>query len=303
MTIKHLVISGGGPSGFVAYGAIKHLCEQNVIEISKLETLYTCSIGSIIGVVVTLGYQWKWLDDYFVKRPFSKLLEIEPLNILDAFNNKGIFGMEVIEKLMKPLLTAKNLSENITLQEYYDYNKTEIHIITTDLNKHPPLSIDISYKTHPELSLVKALYMSSSYPFLFKPLCENNSCYTDGGFLNNYPLKNCIQNIKENNNGKIDLDEIIAFKKIKEDTETTISDNTNIFEYGITILRKLHFVVLAQCEEGQQDIKNTIYCVVKNEKGIESWLNIFSTEEGRSNIIHDGEIFAKNFIEKHLKIA
>ena len=303
MTIKHLVISGGGPSGFVAYGAIKYLSENKVINMSSIETLYTCSVGSIIGVVVTLGYEWKWLDDYFVKRPLTKLLEIEPLNIIDAFNKKGLFGIEVMETFMKPLLTAKNLSENITLKEYYDYNKTEIHIISTDLNKHPPLSIDISYKTHPDLPLVKALYMSASYPFLFKPLCENNCCYTDGGFLNNYPLQNCIQNIKETNNGKVNFDEIIALKKIRTNTPTNISDTTNIFEYGIEILRKLHCVVIKQYEEEKNDIKNTINCIVKNEKGIESWLDIFSTEQGRSEIIHDGEQFAKLFIEKHSKIV
>jgi len=29
MTIKHLVLSGGGPAGLCIYGAIKHLSREN----------------------------------------------------------------------------------------------------------------------------------------------------------------------------------------------------------------------------------------------------------------------------------
>lgn len=205
MTIKHLVISGGGPSGMVAYGAIKQLSLQKFLDISNLETIYSSSVGSIVGAVITLGYDWEWLDDYFIKRPWNKILEIDPTIFMNSFNDKGIYGLEIHEKLLEPLLTAKNLSPKITLQEYFDYNNIEFHIFTSDLNKNIPMSIDMSYKTHPDLSLVKAVYMSASFPFLFKPLCENGGCFIDGGLLNNYPLKNCIENIKMKNIKKIIL--------------------------------------------------------------------------------------------------
>ena len=318
MTIKHLVISGGGPSGFVAYGAIKQLAIQKFLDINHLETIYSSSVGSIFGVAITLGYEWDWLDDYFIKRPWNKILEIDPSIFINTFSDKGIYGLEIHEKLLEPLLTAKNLSPNITLREYYEYNNIEIHIFTSDLNKDTPLSIDLSYKTHPDLSLVKAVYMSASYPFLFKPLCENGSCFIDGGLLNNYPLRNCIENIKMKNNNTdsgnnntdsgndidiVNYDEIIALKKITPINTTTICNETNVLEYGLELFRKMHLAILKDNECKSHDIKNTIECVVKNEKGVESWWNIFSTENGRREVIRDGELIAQEFIEKRSKTA
>ena len=310
MTIKHLVISGGGPSGFVAYGAIKQLAIKKFVDISHLETIYTSSVGSIFGAVITLGYDWEWLDDYFIKRPWNKILEIDPTILMKSFTDKGIYGLDIHEKLLEPLLTAKNLSPKITLQEYYDYNNIEFHIFTSDLNKNIPMSIDMSYKTHPDLSLVKAVYMSASFPFLFKPLCENGNCFIDGGLLNNYPLQNCIENIKlknnknnKNNNDFVDYDEIIALKKISPANTTTICTETNVLEYGLELFRKMHLAILKDSEFKQKDIKNTIECMVRNETGVESWWNIFSTENGRREVIRDGELFANEFIEKHSKTA
>ena len=312
MTIKHMVISGGGPSGLVAYGVIKQLALQKVLDIFSLETIYTSSVGSIFGVVVTLGYDWEWLDDYFIKRPWNKILEIDPTILMNSFTDKGIYGLEIYQKLLEPLLTAKNLSSTITLQEYYEYNNIELHIFTSDLNKDIPLSIDMSYKTHPDLPLVKAIYMSASFPFLFKPLCENGSCFIDGGLLNNYPMQNCIDNIKkknkinENNKSEedcVNYDEIIGLKKITSTNISTICNDTNVLEYGVEMYRKMHQAILKDTESKTNDIKNTIECVVRNESGFESWWNIFSTEKGRKEVISDGESIAKEFIEKHLKTA
>jgi len=301
MTIKHMVISGGGPSGFVAYGAIKQLAIQKFLDISNLETFYASSVGAVLGVVITLGYEWEWLDDYFIKRPWNKILEIDPAILMNSFNEKGIYGIEIHEKLLEPLLTAKNLSPKITLKEYYEYNKIDFHIFTSDLNKTIPMSIDMSYKTHPNVQLVKAIYMSAAFPFLFKPLCENGSCFIDGGLLNNYPLQNCIDNIK-NNNGTVNVDEIIAFKKISSTHTTTISDDTNVLEYGLEMFRKMHVAILKDSESKNNNIKYTIECGV-NDTSFKSWWNIFSTENGRKEVISDGEILADKFIERHSKTA
>ena len=303
LVMKHLVISGGGPSGLVAYGAIKQLAIQNVLDISRVETIYASSVGSIIGAVITLGYDWEWLDDYFIKRPWNKILEIDPTILMNSFTDKGIYGIEIQEKLLGPLLTAKNLSQTITLKEFYEYTNIEFHIFTSDLNKDIPMSIDMSYKTHPDIQLVKAIYMSSSFPFLFKPICENGSCFVDGGLLNNYPLQNCIENIKKNNNDCVDYDEIIALKKVDPCNIQKVTDKTNVLEYGLDMFRKMHLAILKDIESKDNDIKNTIHCVVRNEYGLESWLNIFSTEKGRKDVIEDGELLAKEFIEKHSKTA
>ena len=54
--IKHLVISGGGPSGLLTYGAASYLARQGFWSIENIESIYGCSIGAYMGVVFSLGY-------------------------------------------------------------------------------------------------------------------------------------------------------------------------------------------------------------------------------------------------------
>lgn len=301
MNIKHLVISGGGPSGFVAYGAIKTLCQSGVFNMSDIETIYASSIGSLICVFITLGYEWEWLDDYIIKRPWGSILEIDPSYLLSTFNDKGLYGIEIIEKVMKPLLTAKNLSPEITLLEYYKYNNTELHMFTTGLNNKFPMSIDMSHKTHPDLPLVQALYRSASFPFLFKPTFDGKDCFIDGGLINNFPLKNCIENIKNKFEGKVNYDEILALNKPFEKCSIDIIENTNIIQYGIEIFRRMHNLICKNIV--QNEIKYIITCGVSLESGMDSWWDIFANEDSRKIVVSDGEKLASVFIEKHLKTA
>ena len=40
MVIKHLVLSGGGPTGFLTYGAARFLSKEGFWDISNIESIY-----------------------------------------------------------------------------------------------------------------------------------------------------------------------------------------------------------------------------------------------------------------------
>ena len=71
MVIKHLVFSGGGPIVLISYGAAKQLNKKKFWEIENIETIYGTSVGAYMGTLISLGYEWDWIDDYFIKRPWS----------------------------------------------------------------------------------------------------------------------------------------------------------------------------------------------------------------------------------------
>ena len=48
MTIKHLVLSGGGYKGLYSIGALKHLYEKKFYNIDDIENIYGTSVGAII---------------------------------------------------------------------------------------------------------------------------------------------------------------------------------------------------------------------------------------------------------------
>ena len=77
MTIKHLVISGGGPSMIQTLGAIQHLETTEFINIHNIETIYGTSAGAIVGVLIALKYDWVTSNDYIIIRPWLDVFAIK----------------------------------------------------------------------------------------------------------------------------------------------------------------------------------------------------------------------------------
>jgi predicted acylesterase/phospholipase RssA len=229
-TIKHIVIPGGGGTGFIAYGALKESHAQGLWNIENIESIYGTSIGAIFAVVLALKYEWQILDDYLIKRPWQNIFKFNLQSFLQVFDKRGIYDTEVMYDIFKPLLNGLDLSINITMRELYEFSGIEIHIYTTDLNSFE--CVDISHKTHPEWRVVEAVYSSCTLPILFSPLIKENSCYIDGGFLNDYPLMFCI------NDGALP-EEIFGIKKENLIKKVVVNSNSTFFDYLIAILQSV----------------------------------------------------------------
>ena len=288
MTIKHLVISGGGPAGFLTYGAARHLAKENLWKLEEIESIYCCSIGAFMGVIISLGYDWEWIDDYFIKRPWEKTLGITAVSFLKAYSEKGIVGDELIHNSLEPLLTAKDLTVNTTMAEFYEFNGIDIHIYTTNLNTQFLTKIDISHTSHPDMPLIKAIRMTTAYPFAFKPVCEGGDCFIDGGLLNNLPLNDCIEQTKCNK------DEILAFKNIWITDNYKVSTDSSLIDYLYVLLIKMKRSVYS--EDDTSDIKYMVRCLVEDLDGFEDWIRALATEEMRGKLIERGSSQAKLFL-------
>ena len=294
MTIKHLVFSGGGPVGLILYGAAKRL--NNVYwDIGNIESIYGTSIGAFLSVIISLDYPWDVTDDYFIKRPWKKILNIEPLTIFNAYNTKGIINESFICEAMLPLLEAKGLNKNTTFQELYDYNKIDIHMYSTNLNGDRMSSVDISHKTFPDLTIVKGLSMSTAYPFIFCPIIDNGNCYVDGGILNNFPLVECY------NNNKCDESEILAFNAWSHNKNliSNLDTESTLFDYFIILFKKIK----REIETDEMDIKNLVKCDVDNMRGFQPWIDAIESAESRENLINIGIEKANIYIESKAGIG
>ena len=288
MTIKHLVISGGGPAGFLTYGAARHLAKENLWKLEDIESIYCCSIGAFMGVIISLGYDWEWIDDYFIKRPWEKTLGITAISFLKAYTEKGIVGDELIHNSLEPLLIDKELTVDTTMAEFYEFNGIDIHIYTTNLNTQFLTKIDISHTSHPDMPLIKAIRMTTAYPFAFKPVCEGGDCFIDGGLLNNLPLNDCIEQTKCNK------DEILAFKNIWITDNYKVSTDSSLIDYLYVLLIKMKRSVYS--EDDTSDIKYMVRCLVEDLDGFEDWIRALATEEMRGKLIERGSSQAKLFL-------
>ena len=232
------------------------------------------------------------IDEYLIKRPWEKIIKIiNHENILNIFNEKGIVGDEVVDKLMTPLLLSVGLNPSITLEEFYEFTKIHFHFFTMDINNlHGPKIIDVSHKSFPKLSLYKAIRMSSAIPFLFKPVCMDNSCFIDPGFIINFPLNYCLEDTK------CDPSEIMAFKNhfSRQDSVNIINDNSSIFSFLSQLLHS--FEKQMSTTSQQVSIKNTI-----TNKSIYNnyinWPKVASNSNIRKEVIDYGIKLAEEFIK------
>jgi len=249
MTIKHLVISGGGPILVQVLGAIQHLEEKNFVIMNNIESIYGTSAGAIVGILICLKYEWETINDYIIKRPWQDVFPIKVQNILDAYTKKGVYDIKTIEKCFKPLFDAKDIPLDINLEDFYKLTNIELHMFSFEINEYKVQ--DLSYLTHPKLSLMVAVQMTSALPVLITPVCIDDKCYIDGGMSCNYPLSYCVESGKQ-------PDEILGFKNKYGENKNFINTESNLLDFLLSFLFKAVFSV--STDNMQPIIKNEVVC-------------------------------------------
>lgn len=299
MTIKHLVISGGGPLGLRYLGALEKLEQEKFWNIDDIESIYGTSIGSIIGTFICLKYDWETLNKYIIERPWHDAFKVNAKQIFDSYYNKGLFDKKLAEIIFKPLLQAKDLKIDITLKEFYEFSKIDLHIFTFDLNKFE--TVELSHTTHPDLSLLQALTMSSALPGIFMPTIIDNKCYIDGGVMCNFPLNECLRvhpNKDEILGVKCSYDkEIDSFLKNIEVTE-----KSSLLDYVICLtINSMNFI---RDTIKIENIDNIVRCYVStNPLTLESINESISNQELRRQWVKMGEEDATKFITEKRDIV
>jgi predicted acylesterase/phospholipase RssA len=285
MTIKHLVISGGGPIMLQILAAIQELENNNYLNMNNIESIYGTSAGGILAVMFSLKFDWETMNDYIIKRPWQDVFSIKVQNILDSYTNKGIFNTKTVEKCFKPLFEAKDISLDITLEDFYKFTKIELHMFAFEINEYKV--VDISYKTHPKLELLKTVQMTCALPVLMTPVFIDNKCFIDGGVGCNYPLNFCIESGKN-------PDEILGFKNKYSENKTLITEESTLLDYILNFLFKA--ILSVENNYIQPTIKNQIIFDT-NYITFDTLRTAISSIEVRKNLFEKGKQTAIEFLE------
>lgn len=292
MVIKHIVISGGGPTGFLSYGAAKYLAQQGFWSHDNIETIYGTSIGSLFGAILCLKHEWDTLDDYIVKRPWEKVI-VNSLEMFELFAQKGVIKLKLLDDIMQPLLESKDLSINTTLLEFYEYSKISLNVFTVELNKFE--KVHLSHATHPNMPLMDAIKMSCCMPVLFQPILIDSCCYIDGGIMVNYPLRECLETTKCNPN------EVLGLRNIWHNPNEGIGTHSTLVEYLRFINLQLTRMVnklSAQPDSEPGSHINEVLCHVMPDITPAEWISIMSNSSQRLAWIEDGIRYGKEFLNK-----
>lgn len=179
--IDTIVMSGGGIKGVAHLGVLKALELKGILD--NITTFAGTSVGSLIISLFVVGYSPKDLFDIVKSFDLEKMKNLSFSNILTMY---GLDNGKKIEYVIKKLICAKQLSEDITLSELYKITSKSLIITTTCLNSKE--TVYLSHKTHPHLELHKAIRMSISIPIIFTPVEYNGEYYIDGACIDNYPI-------------------------------------------------------------------------------------------------------------------
>ena len=281
--IKHIVLEGGHYLGLGTIGSLKYLNQKNYYDINNIKTIYGTSIGAFIGVMLALKVEWDILLDYIINRPWEKVISIENAMFLDMLDDKGFLDDTFFKKSFENLFLSKDITLDITLKEFYEVTQIELHIFTIRVNDF--VVVDYSYKTHPNLKVVDAVYRSCSIPYIFKPQWELDSYFIDGGVLNNYPVKNCIEN------GAVQED--ILGIRFQKKSHPAISKNDNIFHYSYHIHK-----CLASMASSKDDVELDNEIVIPYDvSNLDTCMELLKNNKVREQYIKHGETLAAYYLE------
>ncbi len=92
----------------------------------------------------------------------------------------------------------------------------------------------LNHQSNPDLSILDAVYMSSTFPFIFKPMYINESYYIDGGLDVDFPYDKCMADMNKDN-------ETLSIKVMHSDKdhEAPLKKEANILEMAIFMFKKL----------------------------------------------------------------
>lgn len=288
--IKHIVISGGGIAGFSFYGALRETEKKGLWNINDIETIYGTSIGAMFATILAFKYEWDILDDFLIKRPWHNVYQFDINKLVLTFQTKGIFNKDVIKETFLPLFKGKDISIDITLKEFYEITKIELHYFSTNVNTFVP--VDFSYKTHPDWKVLDAIYCSCALPVLLQPLITEDGCYSDGGLFSNYPVDECIQN-------GADPDEILGVTRcsvLKLDA-LTITEDSSLLDYIFNMFYKVTETVLNK----RKEIKKIKYEIDVYASAMSIYHIFFATSnvEERIRLIKIGVDSASKILAQH----
>lgn len=229
-TITTLVLSGGAYNGLIELGVLRRLSEKSAFDIDTIERIHGTSIGGFIAVLLALKMDWSDLVEYFVERPWHKLLSINPIEL---YTKKGAFDKQFFISALTPVFAAKGLDiTTISLGEFQLYSNIELYFYAIKFS-----TFEVCEISDHDLPLIDAITMTCCMPIVFRPVVYKGEYYIDGGIASNYPLREAIA-AKNAPDATLDCILGIAFD-LGTTTTDPINENSNIMEYIYCLFNKI----------------------------------------------------------------
>ena len=261
------VFQGGGIKGIAFVGAINCMEDKGY----KWEKLAGTSAGSIIAALLSVGYSGKELKEIMSQCNYKKFYDKGIMQKIPWINNplslikdNGVYSGDPIENWLNGLFQKKNKTK---FKHLMSNGVIKLKIIASDITKKKIMILPDDLKNYGidpmEFNIARAVRMSISIPFFFKPVKlkykTSTSYVVDGGLLSNFPV------------WLFDVDKIprwptFGFRFINDTISKTAQGKHGLFSFSMDIIS----TILEKDEEIYLQDKNSVRTVNINTYGIES---------------------------------
>lgn len=249
MKIDTLVISGGSTKVPAFIGAFRALREKNIINenLEGITHIISCSVGMLYALMLLLDVNDTVIEKTMMNLDFSKLLDIDNLNINDLLFKLGLFDNCNVCTIINTILREKYSKEIMTMKELYEL--TNIKLTAKVCNNTNSCVEYISYENEPELSITSLLQMTTAIPLFFRPFKYKGCLYADGGYAGGFPIEIAGKNylgIKLKGPWKTDkkmtlMDELPIINYIISGLCMACQDSSTLDKKHIHIPSNIHF--------------------------------------------------------------
>jgi len=180
-----VVLSGGGSKGLLTLGALHYEYEKGRFVMDHVKIYAGTSIGSVICLLLICGYSPMEIFTEVYKN--DRIFEVgESQSIWDVVKFMGLMSIKGFSDRIEEMVKSK-LGKIPTLLELRKMTGKTLVISVANITK---MKCEyFTHKTRPDLGCVNAVKLSSNLPLIFQRIRYNDSYMTDGGLMDNFPLK------------------------------------------------------------------------------------------------------------------
>ncbi|WP_084737160.1 patatin-like phospholipase family protein [Cystobacter ferrugineus] len=199
---ENLVFEGGGVKGVSYSGALRVLEEEGIYP-KHIKRVAGASVGSLCATWTALGFPAQEMARILKSTDFTWLMQDARLGMVGGlFNIFRSFGMNPGARLLEFVgehLASRTGSKDVTFAQLLERTGRELCVPITNVSR---MCIEYCHpKTTPNMPVRVAVTVSMSLPVLMRPYrvfrtlgtgsgaWNEEDLYTDGGVLNNYPLR------------------------------------------------------------------------------------------------------------------
>lgn len=214
-----LILSGGGTKGLCILGALQYMQDTKRLECDSIKRFIGTSIGAIISYFLAIGYTPMELVVWLCSH---NVLESLSMNNFDGIlKGDGVYNYSTLHKEYE-VMTREKMDFIPTLRGVKERFGKELVMCTYNFTKKKKEYL--GWRTHPDLSCLDAMRMSSNLPFIFSPFWYEGDEYIDGGIVENFSFTSIPKLIEIEKEMEKEMEKEIE-KERKEKKEIDIQED------------------------------------------------------------------------------